>query len=432
MRRGLALALLVVAAQPRDLEIAPAADYLVRAFDRVPLVAFSEPGHGAAGTREFLAAVLAHPQFAGRVHDVVVEFGNARYQALADRYVAGEAVSREDLRQIWENTTVVTGVWTAPMYAGFLDDVRSVNGRLPRSKQIRVVLGDPPIDWSLVRGPADEDMNDWRDAHFAWAVEQQVLKKGRRGLLWIGGAHLSRRVLFPESLIHLLDRRFPGQTLVAISLDRSGVDGDVVARLGAWPSLAAAAVRDTWVGRLDGRAVGWRLSTGTVEQNADAVVFWEHPRSGPDEGPRVDPDSAGGRELQRRRQLGEATTAFRGGRIRFASGSAMLTPESEPALSEVLAELRRDTGLTLLVKAFADAREADGTALSRERARHVVEWLVARGVSRARLEPLGCGAARALWFGHTEAERAANRKADLVRRSKREGCEPPASFDWHE
>ena len=95
-----------------------------------------------------------------------------------------------------------------------------------------MLLGDPPIDWSVVRGPADEDMNDWRDAHFAWAVEEQVMKRGRRALLWIGGAHLSRQVLFPDSLIHLLDRRFPGQTLVALSIDRQDVDPRVSDRLG--------------------------------------------------------------------------------------------------------------------------------------------------------------------------------------------------------
>lgn len=106
---------------------------------------------------------------------------------------------RDQLRQIWENTTVVTGVWTAPMYEGMLREVRSLNGTLPPSKQVRVLLGDPPIDWSVVRGPADEDMNDWRDAHFAWVVDEQVMKKGRRALLWIGGAHLSRQVLFPDS-----------------------------------------------------------------------------------------------------------------------------------------------------------------------------------------------------------------------------------------
>jgi hypothetical protein len=66
------------------------------------------------------------------------------------------------------------------MYEGMLSEVRSLNGTLPLSKRVRVVLGDPPIDWSVVQGPADEDMNDWRDAHFAWVVEEHVVKKGRR------------------------------------------------------------------------------------------------------------------------------------------------------------------------------------------------------------------------------------------------------------
>ena len=431
MGRWLALSLaILVASQSGTLPVVPAADYLVGAFDRVPLVAFSEPRHGAAGTREFLGSVIRHPRFAGRVNDVVVEFGNARYQDIADRYVAGEPVSRDALRQIWENTTVVTGVWTAPMYAGFLDDVRALNSGLPLARQIRVVLGDPPIDWSVVRGPADEDMNDWRDAHFAWIVEEQVLKNKRRALLWIGGAHVSRRVLFPDSLIHLLDRRVPGQTVVALSVDRSDVDPDVLGRLGPWPSLAATPLRGTWLGRLSSGVVGWRLSTATVEQNADVAVFWEYPPRGQDESPRVDPASAAGVELRRRQQLAEATTPFRGAKIRFAAASALLTPESEPALSAVLAELQHDRELRLLVKAFADAGEPSGLQLSFERARRVVDWLVTRGVSRARLEPRGCGDSRALWFGHTQMERAANRRAELVRLSKWADCEPPASFGF--
>jgi outer membrane protein OmpA-like peptidoglycan-associated protein len=162
----------------------------------------------------------------------------------------------------------------------------------------------------------------------------------------------------------------------------------------------------------------------------DVAVFWEFPSSHLDEGPRVDARSPIGVEMRRRQQLAEATTAFRGGTIRFAAGTAALTPESEPALRTVLAELQRDTGLKLLVKAFADAREANGAELSLARPRLVVDWLVRRGISRERLEPKGCGSSRALWVGHTEQERAANRKAELVRISKWADCEPPASFDF--
>ena len=212
-------------------------------------MAFSEPRHGAGGTREFLKTLVHHPRFAGAVNDIVVEFGNARFQALADRYVFGEPVAREELKQIWEDTTIVSGVWTAPMYEGMLADIRALNESLPPSRRVRVLLGDPPIDWSVVRGPADEDMNDWRDAHFAWVVEEQVMKKHRRALIWIGGAHISRQVRFPNSLIHLLDRRFPNQTLVALSIDRQEVDQETAARLGQWRSLAAAPVAGTWFGR---------------------------------------------------------------------------------------------------------------------------------------------------------------------------------------
>ena len=408
----------------------PAADYLAEAFDRFPLVAFSEPRHGAGGTREFLTSLIRHPRFAGTINDIVVEFGNARYQDVADRYVTGETVARDQLEQIWENTTVVTGAWSTPMYEGMLSEIRSVNATLPLSKRIRVLLGDPPIDWSVVRGPADEDMNDWRDAHFAWVVEEQVMKKGRRALLWIGGAHLSRQVLFPNSLIHLLDRRFPGQTLVALAIDRRDVDPEVADRFGDWPSLTAVPVRDTWLGRLPFRTVGGRLSTGSVEQNLDVAVLWESPSSRADETPRIDPQSPIGIELQRRQRLSEATTAFRGGRIRFKAATAELTPESEPALRAVLAELQRDTALQLLVKAFADAREPNADQLSMQRAHVVVNWLVTRGISRERLEPKGCGSSRALFVGHNELERAANRKAELVRSSRWAGCAPPASFDF--
>ena len=413
-----------------DITTTPAVDYLADSFGRFRLVAFSEPRHGAGGTREFLSSLVRHPRFAGTVNDIVVEFGNARYQNIADRYVGGEPVARDELKQIWENTTIVTGVWTAPMYEGLLSEIRALNATVPPDSRVRVVLGDPPIDWSEVQGPADEDMNDWRDAHFAWVIEEQVMKKGHRALVWIGGAHISRQVRFPNSLIHLLDRRFPKQTLVALAIDRLDVERHVSDRLGGWPSQAAAQVGDTWLGRLAFRDVGGHLSTGTVEQNMDAAIFWEFPASRPEEGPRIDAHSPMGVELRRRQQLAEATTAFRGGKIRFEAGIAALTPESEPALRSVLAELERDSELKLLVKAFADAREPNGAPLSFERAQVVVDWLVTRGARRERLEPRGCGSSRALWAGDSEQERGANRRAELVRTSGRAGCEPPASFDF--
>ena len=424
---GVVIAVGLQPAPSADLSIQPAARYITTAFETYPLVAFSEPGHGAAGTREFFSALLRHPGFAGTVTDIVIESGNARYQPIADRYFSGEAVPPRELRQIWEHTTVVSGVWHLPVYEQILADIRAVNLSLPPATRIRVLLGDPPIDWSVVRGPADEDMNDWRDAHFAWVVEQQVLRKGRKALLWIGGAHTGRKVIFPGGLIHLLDGRFPGQTLVVQAVTRDQVSGAVLTRLDPWPAQRAASIRGTWLGRLDVREIGHRFSRGLAQDDVDAVVFWD-PAASTTEPERVGDGAMPDPELRRRQRLAEATLPFRGGRIRFEAGTGSFAAGSLEALQAVLVELQRDPGLTLMVKAFADAREADGVALSTERARTVVAWLSGRGIKTDRLIAMGCGASRALWVGDTDEERAANRRAELVRHSPLAGCEPPSSF----
>jgi outer membrane protein OmpA-like peptidoglycan-associated protein len=59
-----------------------------------------------------------------------------------------------------------------------------------------------------------------------------------------------------------------------------------------------------------------------------------------------------------------------------------------------------------------------------------VAWLTSRGIAPARLHATGCGSTRARWFGRTEEERAANRRAELVRASPRAACGPPSSFDF--
>jgi outer membrane protein OmpA-like peptidoglycan-associated protein len=416
-----------VAGQTADPVPLPAIGYVVRAFDRFPIVALGE-AHGAPETQEFIARVIEHPGFAGKVSVVVVEFGSARYQKLMDQYILGRDVPREELRQAWENTTQVSGVWSSPIYENFFAFVRTFNQKLPEWKRIRVLLGDPPIDWTTVVSPADEDMNDWRDAHFASVVEREVIRKGRKALLLIGGAHLSRRVLLPNSLIHLLDARLPGKTLVIQSVNLSSVKPQVAVRLRQWPTPSALEIRGTWLGSVDTRDVGFSLSRGPLEKDSDVLLhlsaqpFKTVPVA-------VAPNSAYARELKRRQDLAEATLPFRGGKVRFDEGSEQPTPASEKALAEVLAELSRDRQLALLVKAYADEAEPNAQPLSNRRAEYLRQYLIRRGVDPQRLTSLGCGASRPAWTSDTEEHKAANRRAELVRRSRLAGCQPPDRFD---
>jgi hypothetical protein len=163
-------------------------------FEKTPIVAFGEI-HGLEQPHTFLRALLADPQFGRTVHTVVVEFGNAKYQATADAYVLGQrAVSRDELRQVWRNTTQSwVNTWDAPIYERFFQTVRAVNQARPRGQRpLRVVLGDPPIDWAKVRTPADTLPFADRDGFAARQVEQTVLARGERALLVMGLGHTAR------------------------------------------------------------------------------------------------------------------------------------------------------------------------------------------------------------------------------------------------
>ena len=407
-----------------ELRARPAVDLILGAFEHYPLVALSEgAGHGQLETRSLFTTLIRDSRFHRTVRNIVIEFGNARYQEMMDRYVSGAPVTRDELRRVWEDTTQVSGIWSLPMYEQMLAEVRSVNARLAEPLRIRVLLGDPPIDWSTVTSPADEDMNDWRDAHFASVIDRQVVRHHERALILVGGAHIGRKVVFPNSLIHLLDSQFPGQTWVVGVLDFGRVDPDIRTRLQGWTLPAGVAVRDTWLGRVNVQQIGFTLSMGVVENDVDALLLLTPAPPQPSAAAALDPMYE--LELARRRALARTTVAFRGAKIRFEENRAVFAAGADEPLLTVLKELLRDRGLRLLVKAFADQAESDAAALSTERAALVVDWLVARGVERQRLIPRGCGAVRPLDFGNTATGRAMNRRAELVRAVPTAGCEPP-------
>jgi hypothetical protein len=61
--------------------------------------------------------------------------------------VRGESVEEKVLRRAWQDTTQPDQVWDVPMNEQFFRAVRDINKSLPRERQLRVLLGDPPFDW---------------------------------------------------------------------------------------------------------------------------------------------------------------------------------------------------------------------------------------------------------------------------------------------
>ena len=71
--------------------------------------------HGLQDHHDALQLLLADPRLPEVANDVVVEFGNARYQDTMDRFIAGQPVADADLRVVWRNTTQSPRqTWDAP------------------------------------------------------------------------------------------------------------------------------------------------------------------------------------------------------------------------------------------------------------------------------------------------------------------------------
>jgi hypothetical protein len=177
--------------KPRD-----AIPAVVEALERFPLVALAER-HLLQEWHDFATALLLHPALPAKLTDIVVEFGNALHQEIADRYVLeGKPVATSDLQKVWRYTIGGNILWDAPVYAQFFRTVRAANAARPPGRRLRVLLADPPFDPAMVRGVGDgpylRSATERRDAHYAGVVEREVLKKGRRALLIAGAAHLLR------------------------------------------------------------------------------------------------------------------------------------------------------------------------------------------------------------------------------------------------
>jgi hypothetical protein len=255
------------AASPSD-----ATDAIVHALSRFPVVAIGE-SHNLAEAGEFYSALVTSPAFARAADSVVVEFGNARYQALVDRYVAGRDVPPDRLRRVWQDTTQV-GAWDAPMYGRFFAAIRRGNESRPPSQQLRVLLGDPPIDWQAVASPNDvRPVLIRRERFLARTVEQQVVDVGEHALLIAGMAHLERtdESGSPANTTELLDGHKPGSVYV-VGTHLGFPDQDWEKRLLTWPIPSILDLDGTWIGEL-------QKGTRRAQDAFDAMLYLGPPDS---------------------------------------------------------------------------------------------------------------------------------------------------------
>jgi hypothetical protein len=255
---------------------------VLKAFETHDIVMLGEI-HWNKQEYEWLQSLVANPEFADRVDDIVMEFGNSLYQKSVDRYVAGEAVPIEDVQRAWRNTLGLGD--PPPTYGELYKVVRETNMRRRGKHQMRVLCGDPYINWDKVK--TKDDIGPFlghRDQWYAQVVKGEVLAKHHRAFLIAGSGHFLRRQRPSEwarapSYIEPELRRAGAKTFLIVA-GTNAVKGydDLDHQFDTWPAPSIAMLNRNWVGELSAMPV---ISGGTAEiqpplklkDAADALLY---------------------------------------------------------------------------------------------------------------------------------------------------------------
>jgi hypothetical protein len=131
----------------------------------------------------------------------------------------------------------------------FFPLVRALNQKLPPERRLRVLAGDPPIDWEQVKTFQEMSKFLGRDATIASVMEKEVLSKHRKALMLFGTFHMMHGV----GAVSIFEQDYPNVTFVISEL---GIFDTELSRLStspfaSWPIPSLARTKRTWLGALE-------------------------------------------------------------------------------------------------------------------------------------------------------------------------------------
>jgi hypothetical protein len=227
----------------------PAIPAILAAFDSYEVVAMPE-AHGMKDVDDFILALIRDPRFPGKVNDIEVECGNSLYQPVLDRYIAGEDVPFIEVRKVWRNTTQ-SMCGQSGFFEQFFPLVRAINQRLSTTKRLRVLAGDPPIDWEKVKTSEEARKFLDRGPSIVSVMEKEVLSKHRKALMLFGTFHLMHGTE-DSSDVSTYEKDYPHVTFVISELGIYDSNRRVasISPFALWPNPSLALTKDTWLGAL--------------------------------------------------------------------------------------------------------------------------------------------------------------------------------------
>ena len=227
----------------------PAVAAILAAFDKYEVVGLPQ-GHGMEDLNDFILSLIRNPAFSAKVNDIEVEFGNSLYQPMLDRYIAGENVPFTEVQKVWRKDGQ-----PAPGASGFVEQffplVRALNQKLPPGRRLRVLAGDPPVDWDQIKSMDDIIRLVHRDESIASVMEKEVLSKHRKALMLFGTFHLFHGV--GGSAVSIYEKDYPNVTFIVSELGIFDTNLPTLydSKFVHWPIPALARANGTWLGALD-------------------------------------------------------------------------------------------------------------------------------------------------------------------------------------
>lgn len=104
--------------------------------------------------------------------------------------------------------------------------------------------------------------------------------------------------------------------------------------------------------------------------------------------------------------------------INFETGKADIKPESQTLIDQVVEMLRADEQLRLSIEGHTDnvGTAAFNKTLSENRAKSVMNAIIAKGIDKSRLSARGWGQEKPIADNTTEEGRAKNRRVEIVKK----------------
>ena len=246
-------------AQSRDPRPEDGFRAILGAFQNFPIVAIGDY-HGTKDLNDFLLSLIRHPAFPAVANDIVVECTSSSMQPLLDRFIAGDDISAADAKRLWRDQTHPP-CSVEPLRERLFKLVRRINQTLEPGRRLRLLAGEPPLDWKTLTPERHRDFMESRETSLASVLSAEVIAKNRKALVFYGGGHLNHGV--KEMAMGRFEAKHPGKAFV-IALYLGGfavgrgcglpavADGfSVDEKLRSWPVPSLAGSRGTWLADLN-------------------------------------------------------------------------------------------------------------------------------------------------------------------------------------